>query len=216
MHLLFALAAPPLVGVAHDAKAGAGLLTPDGVFIYVDGLPSWPDDLLGQPVTASGRRAQEARLPAAWAGGEAQQGAVDPVVEVLLDATYAAAPWQVDVSDGSGNHTRIDRQLDAITWSYRPVTRAESSSGEYSGGEPAAGEWTTADARALWAEVDRLLLSATPDAPRAMGTYRIAVTAPWGRREAIVAADAAAALERHLAGVRARRPPLSEPGDRSP
>ncbi len=73
-------------------------------------------------------------------------------------ATIPAAPWTVRVFDGSGNVWRLSRDGSALpaTVAYEPMTPERSSSGVYSGGEPASGRLTVAQEGHLWQHVARV------------------------------------------------------------
>jgi hypothetical protein len=68
---LLACAAPPrtvmspiaIHGRAADAKGGAVLVADDGSTIYIAGLDSWPPELAGRRVVASGRLVQRKMIP---------------------------------------------------------------------------------------------------------------------------------------------------------
>jgi hypothetical protein len=76
-------------GTAHDAKAGAVLVTDRGA-IYIQKLESWPADIRGRRVRARGFILQKKMIPAPVnERGELVQGAVGDQL-VLCDATWAA------------------------------------------------------------------------------------------------------------------------------
>ncbi len=52
-----------LRGTAIDAKAGAVIKTDDGSVVYIKGLPSWPDDVIGKKVVATGTLHEEKFIP---------------------------------------------------------------------------------------------------------------------------------------------------------
>lgn len=211
MHVWLALAAEPsvaVVGVAHDAKAGAVVVGPTGEITWVDGLPSWPDALRGLPVTVTGRKVARAAPASATvdADGAISQGTAPdaPLDMALLEATWAAAPWELSFADGNQNLTVVAGTAEATTWSYQPVQPHESSSGHYSGGEPARGAGSSAIAREVWARATRLLDDPTVHVERReMGTGRLQLTAPWGRREVLLSRAATAELQGALATMRA-------------
>jgi hypothetical protein len=52
-----------LRGVARDAKGGAVLVTLDNQVVYLEGLSSWPGEVVGKSVTATGRLVEKKYLP---------------------------------------------------------------------------------------------------------------------------------------------------------
>lgn len=64
----------------------------------------------------------------------------------------ASVPWTLRYADGSGNSHEFSQAArgQAARFAYKPVTRIESSSGTYSGGDPAAGTLDAAQVQALW------------------------------------------------------------------
>jgi len=107
-------------------------------------------------------------------------------------APALAAPWQLTWADGSGNRTRLwqDSPGAPVRWTYIPITPAESSSGLYSGGEPAEGVVDAEPLAALLAEL--LRLEADPDgrAPSRMkGTGLFVLEENGAERAFIVRGD---------------------------
>lgn len=66
-----------LSGTAGNAKGGAVIEADDGRVVYVIDLDSWPDELLGQRVTATGRLERRKYIPdpVVAADGAISQGA---------------------------------------------------------------------------------------------------------------------------------------------
>lgn len=83
-------------------------------------------------------------------------------------------PAKLVVSDGAGNSWTLDRVPEGYSWRYEPMTRERSSSGFYSGGEPASGRLQAEPSQWFAQEVDRLLgdESVQVDA-RMMGTVMV-------------------------------------------
>lgn len=156
-----------LAGVARNAKGGAILVTDDGRTPYLLGRSSWPEGVEGRRVVVRGTPGSDHILPEARVleDGALTQGVMpgSGPQDFLRDTSWSfedrpesglePAPWAISWSDGSGNSTRIWQAApgSTISWSYDPVTPLESSSGTYSGGEPAAGELDEGAAVALWA-----------------------------------------------------------------
>lgn len=99
------------------------------------------------------------------------------------------APWSFVYSDGAGNQTKLSRDAGAATakFSYSPVTPERSSTGTYSGGDPAAGPVDEALEKELLAEALRLE-SATGDhqPEREKGTGQFSLTTDGKERSFIV------------------------------
>ena len=63
-------------------------------------------------------------------------------------------PWTLAFHDGAANGYRFSHPKDgAATFAYDPVTPERSSTGTYSGGEPASGDLSDGDASELWSRV---------------------------------------------------------------
>ncbi len=193
-------------GEAQDARAGAVVITDDGATWFVAGLESWPSGVRGQRVTVVGRPSQARTFPEATVApdgsrtaGVAPGSAPD---DLLLDATWAfsalgcpPAPWRLQIADGSGNVTALwqDRPDGPVQWSRDPVQPHQSSSGIYSGGEPAAGEWPQTDADALWERLRALEADPASQADaREKGTVAVTLLSVAGQRELLVAHGAQA------------------------
>ena len=85
-------------------------------------------------------------------------------------------PWTVTYSDGAANAYRFAHAQDAnpAQFSYAPVRPEESSSGTYSGGDPASASLTADDITQLWKIVRELEAdTAVHVAARAKGTGAI-------------------------------------------
>lgn len=205
------------IGLARDSKASAVLLTDDGRAFHIDGLDYWPAELEGRRVRVDGQRVEAARLPrasrdanGAWAQGVAPNSPpeswLDDARWTLVDSNVEAAPWTLRLSDGSGNETTVTLYGSAptATWRYEPIAPAMSSSGVYSGGEPASGSLTWEEVEALWKMIRALEADTHAQvAERAKGTTRIGITGRSGEeRSFIVRADAATELGALLAGLR--------------
>jgi hypothetical protein len=52
-----------LIGKAHNAKGGAVVVTDNFGTVYIDGLDSWPDELLDRLVEVTGTLKREKRIP---------------------------------------------------------------------------------------------------------------------------------------------------------
>jgi len=198
-----------LEGVARNSKASAVLLAGDGRVIHIAGRSSWPTGVEGRAVRVDGRLVQAARLPRARPApdGALVQGVapdsapewwLDNALWSLVDGGPETAPWTLRVSDGSGNTTTASMEVGAPSarWRYAPVTPETSSSGSYSGGEPAAGDLSDAQVRELWSLVHAL--EAATDyhvEARAMGTTQVTVESPVGTRSFVLAPGSAADLE---------------------
>ncbi len=79
-----------VTGTARNAKGGAVVVQDDGRVVYVQALDSWPDDLDGQAVIATGHLVQKAYLPVAKVDedGAISQGTSGGEQWVLEDATW--------------------------------------------------------------------------------------------------------------------------------
>ena len=81
-----------VAGTAEDAKGGAVVHEADGRVVYIEGLDSWPEDLLGKAVTAEGRLVVKQYIPEATV---APDGAISQGAEgeqwVLENAMWGAA-----------------------------------------------------------------------------------------------------------------------------
>ena len=64
---------------------------------------------------------------------------------------------QIAYTDGSANVTRIKRVDGHISWRYEPVSRQQSSSGFYSGGEAAEGRMSFEAFDTIWEKMSALL-----------------------------------------------------------
>ena len=103
-------------------------------------------------------------------------------------------PWQVTYADGSGNHYTFSCASpdESAHFTYAPVTPERSSSGIYSGGQPAAGQLTGAQTQTLWNHLRRLHADTGHHAAhRAMGTGAVWWQTPTDERRFLI--DSAAA-----------------------
>ena len=107
-------------------------------------------------------------------------------------------PWtRINIADGSANGFSFTREASGkVQFVYRPITRAESSSGMYDGGPPRKEELAADDARLteLFALLQRLEADKNNHSPdRNKGTGAINWEAADGKHEFIV--------EMHVAGL---------------
>ncbi len=101
------------------------------------------------------------------------------------------APWTLKYHDGSNNGYVIQQMSegDAITFEYRPVTPAKSSSGTYSGGQPRQATLSKEQAAGLWSNLDELeSADKLRTESRSMGSGLFQITTPTGSRRFIVKA----------------------------
>lgn len=147
-------------------------------------------------------------LAAALAGPVLDDPAPEaPVIPNVGDARgevtgLEPGPWTVAFADGSGNVTRVARRPDdaVITWEYHPVRPEHSSSGVYSGGEPAAGELAPERALALWKRLRALEADPAVRAERReLGTGRLTISTGDGVTELLLLSGPAAELAAFLA-----------------
>jgi hypothetical protein len=189
---------PVLSGLARNAKAGAVLVEANGNVSYVVGLHEWHGMADGMQVLLLGARGEAQHVPTAtvsadgaWTAGKTDSGP-DPVIYSLY-MWLPAPPWKISYADGSNNCTTISAEAAAtpeaptIAWKYDPMTPAMSSSGNYSGGEPAEGLITVDDAAFLWNEL-LAVLDATDSHTdeRAKFTGLLRLTTAAGTRRVIV------------------------------
>lgn len=109
--------------------------------------------------------------------------------------------WNFTYSDGANNRYTISRATPEAPASfvYDPVTAAESSSGLYDGGPPAAGELSEAQVEALWRELLALRTDTDRHAEqRTKGSGAISWDSPAGEVAFLVRMGAAEGLERLL------------------
>ena len=180
-----------ITGTARNAKAGAICMTANGNVHYVGGLREWPDMLDSQPVIVLGRSQAEQYLPVASqdADGAWSQGKTSSALDAVVRGLFLPAPpWRIVHADGSANVTRVSMAPDnAIDFTYEPVLRENSSSGDYSGGEPASGKANLAAAAVVWkALYDVLDANKSHTEARAMGTGQFTITSSAGERSLIV------------------------------
>ena len=201
-------------GVARNAKAGAVLVGTDQVVRYVRGLDEWPDLLDGQPVIVLGQEQKAQHVPVAqrdesgaWTAGKSGTS----LDEVICDASWLPAPpWTVDFSDGSGNAHRIAAEGSSsgpvASWTFDPVRPEESSSGIYSGGEPARGAASLLDAACMWLVLLSVIESGDMHAEqRNMGTGLLRITTSAGERKLIIRQSAGMRLFQKVLGKLERR-----------
>ena len=162
-----------LTGVARDAKGSAILEADDGRVLYLRGLDAWPGGVVGRKVVVGGTVGSSHILPEAEVlpdGAITQGVAPGSGPQLVVDGAewsfaerpasgLAPAPWEIRYADGAGNLTRMGQGApgEPISWSYTPVTPETSSSGTYSGGEPAEGTLEEGAALAIWAKAAALL-----------------------------------------------------------
>jgi hypothetical protein len=82
-----------------------------------------------------------------------------PVADAAPRANDAAPelPMRLVISDGSGNTWNLSQAESGFAWRYAPTTPERSSSGVYSGGEPATGEASSEQSVWVATEVERLM-----------------------------------------------------------
>ncbi len=175
-----------VAGIAANAKGGA-VVQSEGQVLYVHGMDAWPEGVTEREVVLHGTVGREAYLPEATV---TEDGAISQGVapgghgQMVLHADgwklkerpasgLPPAPWEIRYADGSGNVSRIWRGApgEPMNWAYDPVTPEQSSSGIYSGGEPARGTLEEGQALAFWAKAQTFLEHTELHAEaRAMGT----------------------------------------------
>ena len=99
------------------------------------------------------------------------------------------APWSVTYHDGSGNQLRFRQEsgTQAARFVYDPVRPEHSSSGSYSGGEPAEGTVDKPQVVALWSRLRALEADPSLRAPSRMkGTGDFSLTTPGGTSTFII------------------------------
>lgn len=98
-------------------------------------------------------------------------------------------PWRVSYHDGSGNGFQFERTstAESVSYEYSPVTREQSSSGMYSGGEPAQGTLDGEQVARLWKQLLQLQAETTLHIEeRGKGTGAFRIVTPAGERSFIV------------------------------
>jgi hypothetical protein len=96
------------------------------------------------------------------------------------------APWLVTYSDGSANGYRFwkDSEGQVAHFEYSPVQPRESSTGMYSGGEPANGVLNPKQVEEVWQGIVRLEADTKLHAAERMkGTGAFALKVPGGDRK---------------------------------
>ena len=99
------------------------------------------------------------------------------------------APWLVTYSDGSANGYRFwkDSEGEDARFEYSPVQPKESSTGMYSGGQPANGVLNPEQIEGIWQRVLRLESDTKlRETERMKGTGAFALNAPGGDRKFII------------------------------
>jgi len=83
-----------VTGSAENAKGGAVIAESDGRVVYMEGLDSWPEELHGKVVVATGRLVVKPYLPEATvaADGAISQGTDGGDQWVLENASWEVAP----------------------------------------------------------------------------------------------------------------------------
>ncbi len=195
-------------GVARDAVGRAIVVDASGTSWTVRGLTAWPAGISGQAVAVTG---SPEPAPAPTEGARTVEGGTAggaKAERALAQATWALRPpsgqWKVQISDGSGNATTVEATVDGVRWRYAPVVAERSSSGVYSGGEPAAGSARPAAVQALWAAVGQARAAlAEQGAARSMGTVLVRLEGSGGEAVIILSpGHAAEALLSALTGLR--------------
>lgn len=64
-----------LRGIARNAKAGAVVVTDDGLVVYLEGLDGWPEAISNRKVEVSGLLREKKHIPDPVRSGELAQGA---------------------------------------------------------------------------------------------------------------------------------------------
>lgn len=205
-------------GTAQDAKAGPVLVTAAGEVLYVLGLEAWPEGAAGRAVRVRGTRAEADHVPKATqaADGSWSQGTTGSGLDAVLHAAdwsfvpvegTEPAPWRVVFADLAGNQTTLVRLggSDVVSWSYEPIQPLYSSSGTYSGGEPAKGEVPAAALAPWW---DRLRPAISAGRPlgegRSKGTGLVMVHSPAGEQNVVIQGSDAEGLDAALVGALGR------------
>ena len=151
------------------------------------------------PATAAARPADDETV--AQQDGDRERGS-EPAPRPTDPMPPDPAPWTITVADGSGNVTTFDASATgSVTWSYDPVTPAESSSGTYSGGTPATGELTTAQVQTLWSLV-RSAKGQRHERGRTMGTSLLKVESSTDKRTLDIPSSEARDLEDWMRSIR--------------
>jgi hypothetical protein len=119
-------------------------------------------------------------------------------------------PWSVSYHDGSGNAFQFEPTStgDSARFSYSPVTPEQSSSGMYSGGEPASGTLDAERVRGLWKRLHQLEAETTLHAEergKGTGSFRI-VTSRRERSFIVLRGDLLRELDEFLAGLKQHPP----------
>lgn len=193
-----------VVGLAAETKLGPVVQTPGDAW-RVGGLDAWPPGIAGTRVWVAGHPEAVAQpVGERDAEGNWQQGVAPDSGpgKRLQDARWGPAEagdvaWSVTLLDGSNNQTTVRFDGEVALWQYRPVTPAESSSGTYSGGTPAAGRLSSAAAKtfhdALWAATAAVEAAGglRPPGPRAMGEVDLQLDDVTGERRLVLKRGAA-------------------------
>lgn len=96
-------------------------------------------------------------------------------------------PWSVSYHDGSGNAFQFERAEESASYTYSPVTPERSSTGMYSGGNPAAGPLGEEQVAELWKRLLELeAATAAHTEERGKGTGAFRIVTPVGERSFIV------------------------------
>jgi len=99
------------------------------------------------------------------------------------------APWLLTYHDGSANGYRFwkDAEGEDAHFEYSPVQPSKSSTGMYSGGEPAKGVLSPAQIEEAWQRIVRLESDTKLHAAERMkGTGAFGLKAPSGNRNFII------------------------------
>lgn len=124
-------------------------------------------------------------------------------------ASRRALPWSIEYRDGNANRYRFWQDGSVARYLYDPVRPEHSSTGHYSGGEPAQGNLTEEQVDALWRVIDRLVNDPTLHvAHRSKGTGQLSLATPEGDRSVIVRmGEEVRGLDAHLEVYRGRAAP---------
>ena len=132
---------------------------------------------------------------------------VDPEPPAAEPSDVPAAPWSVSYHDGSGNGFHFEQSSAGgdTRYNYSPVTPERSSTGIYSGGEPAAGTLDRERTAELWGRVRQLEMQTSLHTDsRDKGTGSFALVTRAGKRSFILQrGDELIAFDEFLAPLRA-------------
>lgn len=101
-----------------------------------------------------------------------------PTPEPETKSDVPDAPWRVSYADGSGNAFEFEQTSTGkrASYTYSPITPERSSSGMYSGGEPAEGSLDAEQVAGLWRRLLQLEAETslhTEERVKGTGAFRI-------------------------------------------